>query len=56
METSSRLSFIWVRLVILRPCGGLKIFMLKLVQGDPFPEITLLSEGYFLSISRVLAG
>jgi hypothetical protein len=56
MQTSSRLSAIWVRLVIQRPSGGLKIFMLKLVQGDPFPEITLFAEGYFLSISWISAG
>jgi hypothetical protein len=44
METSSRLSCIWVRSAILRPYGGLKICMHKTIQGDPLPEITLFTK------------
>jgi hypothetical protein len=53
MKTSSRLSYIWVKSAILRPYGGLKICMHKMIQGDPFPEITLFTKGYILSISRI---
>ena len=51
-----RLSYIWVRSAIMRPCGGLKICMHKIIQGDPFPEITLSTKRYFLSISTTSAG
>jgi hypothetical protein len=56
MEASSRLSYIWVKLAILRPYGGLKICMHKDFQGDLFLEITLFTKRYILSISRVSAG
>jgi hypothetical protein len=52
METSSRPSCIWERSVIPKPCGGLKISMPKMIQGDPVAEITLFNKGYILSISR----
>ena len=44
MKTSSPLSYIWVRSAIRRPYGGLKIYMHKIIQGDPFPEITLFTK------------
>ena len=38
-----------------RRFGGLKICMHKIIQSDPFLEITLFPKGYNLSISRFLA-
>jgi hypothetical protein len=48
-----RLSCTLERSVIPKPSGGLKICMHKMIQGDPFPEITLFTKGYILSISRI---
>jgi len=35
-----------------RRSGGLKICMHKILQGDPFSEITLFLKGYNLNTSR----
>ena len=55
-QICQRLSYIWVRSAIRRPYGGLKICMHKMIQGDPFPVITLFTKWYILSIYRISAG
>jgi hypothetical protein len=46
------LSYIWVKSATPKRSGGLKICMHKILQGDPFSEITLFLKGYNLSIPR----
>ena len=48
--------FTFERSVIPKQSDGLKTCMHKMIQGDPFPEITLFTKGYILSISRISAG
>ena len=48
--------FTFERSVIPKPSDGLKTCMHKMIQGDSFPEITLFTKGYILSITWISAG